>query len=127
MSMTARSTSRLFVAILLIGGAGTVTGTLIGAFFVVMVPRFVEEFTRWLGDTEGGIAGAVGDAVLTEGDDLGIISTGISTQGWQMSTFDWNEVLFGVLIIVFLIFEPLGIYGIWVKIRNYWKAWPFSY
>ena len=32
-----------------------------------------------------------------------------------------------VLIIVFLIFEPLGLYGIWVKIRNYWKRWPFSY
>ena len=31
------------------------------------------------------------------------------------------------LIIVFLLFEPLGLYGIWVKIRNYWKGWPFSY
>ena len=25
------------------------------------------------------------------------------------------------------LFEPLGLYGIWVKIRNYWKGWPFSY
>ena len=33
----------------------------------------------------------------------------------------------GVLIIIFLIFEPLGLYGIWLKIRNYWKRWPFSY
>ena len=39
-----------FIAILLIGGAGTVSGPLIGAFFVVMIPRFVEEFTRWLGE-----------------------------------------------------------------------------
>ena len=30
-------------------------------------------------------------------------------------------------IVVFLIFEPLGLYGIWVKVRNYWKRWPFSY
>ena len=44
-----------------------------------------------------------------------------------LNVFDWNLVLYGVLIIVFLIFEPLGLYGIWVKIRNYWKRWPFSY
>jgi len=26
-----------------------------------------------------------------------------------------------------LILEPMGLYGIWIRIRNYWKAWPFSY
>jgi branched-chain amino acid transport system permease protein len=116
-----------FIAILLIGGAGTVSGTLIGAFFVIMMPRFVEEFTSWLDDAEGGIAGAISDVLLTSGDDFGVISTGIETAGWPLSVFDWNVVLFGVLIIVFLIFEPLGLYGIWARIRNYWKAWPFSY
>jgi branched-chain amino acid transport system permease protein len=33
----------------------------------------------------------------------------------------------GLLIIGFLIFEPLGLYGIWLRIRNYWKGWPFTY
>jgi branched-chain amino acid transport system permease protein len=28
---------------------------------------------------------------------------------------------------VFLIFEPRGLFGLWIRIRNYWKAWPFSY
>ena len=36
-------------------------------------------------------------------------------------------MLYGVLIIVFLLFEPLGLFGIWVKFRNYWQRWPFSY
>ena len=36
-------------------------------------------------------------------------------------------ILFGMLIVLFLIFEPLGMYGVWIRIRNYWKAWPFSY
>ena len=31
------------------------------------------------------------------------------------------------LIIVFLIVEPLGLYGVWIRVRNYWKQWPFSY
>ena len=44
-----------------------------------------------------------------------------------MSAFQWNLVIYGVLIVVFLIFEPLGLFGIWLKIRNYWKGWPFSY
>ncbi len=116
-----------FIAILLIGGAGTVAGTLIGTFFVVMTPRFVEEFTSWLDDAEGGLSGRISDAVLTDGNDFGFIASGIESQGWPLSVADWNVVLFGVLIIVFLIFEPLGLYGVWVKIRNYWKSWPFSY
>lgn len=118
-----------FIAILLIGGAGTTSGALVGTFFVVMVPRFVEEITRWLDDADAGIPGALSDLVLTGGGDgdFGVISTGIQTQGWPLSVFDWNVVLFGVLIIVFLILEPLGLFGMWVRFRNYWKRWPFSY
>ena len=116
-----------FIAILLIGGAGTTAGPLIGTFFVVMVPQFVEELTKWLEDAEGGPVGALSRAVLTEGGDFGVINTAIQTPGWTLSVFNWNLVLFGVLIIVFLIVEPLGIFGIWVRTRNYWKRWPFSY
>ena len=116
-----------FIAMILIGGAGTTSGTLIGAFFVVMIPRFVEEFTHWLEQAESGPTKGIADAVLKHGDDFGVISAGIQTDGWTLSVFDWNLVLFGVLIIVFLIFEPLGIYGVWVRVRNYWKRWPFSY
>ena len=29
--------------------------------------------------------------------------------------------------VVFLLFEPRGLYGIWVRVRTYWKSWPFSY
>ena len=115
------------IAMLLIGGAGTTSGALIGTFFVVMVPQFVEAFTEWLDAAEGGVTGALAGLVLTEGGDFGIINTATVTPGWTLSVFDWNIVLFGALIIVFLIAEPLGIFGIWVRIRNYWKRWPFSY
>lgn len=117
-----------FIAILLIGGAGTVSGTIIGAVTVILLPRLLEEFTKWLEAAEGGLVGAISDFVLTDGEgDFGVVSTGIQTQGWPMSIFDWNIALFGVLIVVFLIFEPLGFFGIWLRIRNYWKGWPFSY
>lgn len=123
-----------FVAILLIGGIGTVSGTLAGTFFVVVLPKLVEEFTEWLGEQAdaGGILGAVGNFLLTEqrgspGNDFGVISTGTVSEGFPLSVFDYNIIIYGLLIVVFLIFEPLGLYGIWLKIRNYWKGWPFSY
>ena len=38
-----------------------------------------------------------------------------------------EAILYGLLIIGFLMFEPKGLFGIWIRVRNYWKAWPFSY
>ena len=42
-------------------------------------------------------------------------------------SFRSRSILYGLLIIGFLLFEPRGLFGIWIRIRNYWKAWPFSY
>jgi len=118
------------IAIVLIGGAGTVSGTLLGTVFVVLTPNFVREMTSWLADRgdSGGVLGWIADLVLATGvNDDGAIATGTTSPGWPLSVFDWNQVLYGLLIVVFLIFEPLGLYGIWVRIRNYWKGWPFTY
>lgn len=119
-----------FVAILLIGGIGTVTGTLLGAAFVIILPRLVQDFTGLLASTvesgSGFFASAAGVFVSTSMDDPGIVSTLPGTSpGLNVAQF--NVVLYGLLLIGFLIFEPLGLYGIWIRIRNYWKAWPFTY
>jgi branched-chain amino acid transport system permease protein len=47
--------------------------------------------------------------------------------GGVLTTFQLQTLLYGVLIVVFLIAEPRGLFGIWVRARNYWRAWPFSY
>ncbi len=118
-----------FIAILLIGGAGTIAGTMMGTVFVEMMPELVEHFTDWLADQlDGGFFKPLADLLLTQGSgDFGPISIVTTAPGWPMSIFLWRFVIYGVLIIVFLIFEPLGLYGIWVKARNYLKSWPFSY
>lgn len=120
-----------FIAILLIGGAGTIAGTMLGTVFVELLPEAVEKFTAWLSTKVGGggVSGNVADVLLTNGaaGDFGPISTSPTALGWPMSVFQWNLVIYGVLIVLFLIFEPLGLFGIWLKARNYWKGWPFSY
>lgn len=119
-----------FLAILLIGGLGTVTGTLLGAAFVVTLPRLVQDFTGFLAstaETGTGILASIANVFVSTGPgDFGLISTAAgNSPGLNVSQL--NLVLYGVLLIVFLIFEPLGLYGIWIRIRNYWKGWPFTY
>ncbi|MCB1247055.1 MAG: branched-chain amino acid ABC transporter permease, partial [Acidimicrobiia bacterium] len=118
------------IAIILIGGAGTVSGTLMGAAFVVLLPRIIRDLTEWM----QGVVTA-GDSVLasifdisgsTGPNDFGFVNTAPGVAP-GLGIEQLNLVIYGLLIIGFLVFEPLGLYGIWLRIRNYWKGWPFTY
>ena len=91
-----------FIAMVLIGGAGTVGGTIMGALFISMLPTITRELPAYI---------PVISANVTETPNV----------------FQLESILYGLLIGVFLLFEPRGLYGIWIRIRNYWKGWPFSY
>ena len=41
--------------------------------------------------------------------------------------FAVNYASFGVVMILFLVFEPLGLVGIWHRLQNYFLLWPFKY
>lgn len=94
--------SILFVAMVVIGGASSISGSILGAAFVTLLPKIIEVLSPYL-------------PLIGEG------SSGVFSSG-QLA-----RLLFGLLIVVVLIYEPLGVYGLWIRIRNYWKAWPFSY
>ncbi len=115
------------VAIILIGGASLVSGAILGSLFLIGIPKVVDEMTTLLSTqvTEGGAFKWLGDLIITQGDDFGFIS--LTARGPGLSVFQLNIVIYGLLIIGFLILEPLGLYGIWLRIRNYWKGWPFTY
>jgi len=34
-------------------------------------------------------------------------------------------IVFGLIMVLIMLFEPLGIFGIWIRIKKYWKTWPF--
>jgi branched-chain amino acid transport system permease protein len=96
--------SVLFIAMILIGGASTISGSIAGAVFLTVVLRLAEELSRYA------------SFIPEPGRQGGLLNTA------QVST-----VLYGLLIIGFLLFEPRGLFGVWIRIRNYWKGWPFSY
>lgn len=72
----------LFVAVI-IGGVASVEGSILGAAFVLLVPKVFSDFREMV------------------------------------------PVVYGVTILLVLIFEPLGLYGRWLKTRLYFQLWPF--
>ena len=47
--------------------------------------------------------------------------------GGMLSISSLNHIIYGMLIAAFLLLEPRGIAGIWIRIKTYFKTWPFSY
>lgn len=93
-----------FLAVVLVGGIATISGPIAGAMFVVLLPRIIEWVARV----------------------LPFISTTVGNNQF-LNVFQLQRILFGALIVLFLVLEPRGLYGIWIRVRNYFKAWPFSY
>ena len=91
-----------FIAMILIGGVATISGAIMGAFFLALLPRLTRELPEYVPFLS---------ASATETPNV----------------FQFETLVYGLLIVLFLIFEPRGLYGVWVRVRNYWKAWPFSY
>jgi len=94
--------SVLFIVMVLIGGVGTISGAIAGAFLIALLPRF----TSWLAE--------VLPYVSTRPQDV-------------LNDSLMQFVLYGLLIIGFLLFEPRGLVGIWSRVRNWWTTFPFSY
>lgn len=101
-----------YIAMVVIGGLASIAGSIMGALFIVLLPKLID--VLFLGDMI--------DAVIGWVPGLGSVSGEPPLTSAQI-----ERILFGLLIVVFLIAEPLGLYGIWIRIRNYWKAFPFSY
>jgi branched-chain amino acid transport system permease protein len=92
-----------YLAMIIIGGLGSVLGSILGAVFVTMLPiairLCVEMFGGYFWDTAA-----------------------LSAVAASM-----RLVIFGFLIIFFLVVEPEGLNRLWRNIRNYFRVWPFSY
>jgi branched-chain amino acid transport system permease protein len=88
------------LAIILVGGLGSVFGSIYGAVFITLLPVVLRSGVELL----SGVF-----------PDLSAVLIGM------------KEVVFGLVIILFLIYEPQGLAKIWKNIKDYFKLWPFSY
>jgi branched-chain amino acid transport system permease protein len=87
-----------YVAMMIIGGMGSLLGAVLGAGFVTLFPYAIE----WL---------------------MNVLPT---PERWATSVFAVNYAAFGLVMILFLVFEPQGLVGIWRRVRDYFVLWPFK-
>ena len=92
-----------YLAMVIIGGLGSVLGSIFGAVFVTLLPIGIRIFMETVG------------VFFVDGNYLAQVIA-------QM-----RLILFGGLIIFFLVIEPEGLNKLWQNIRNYFRVWPFSY
>jgi branched-chain amino acid transport system permease protein len=92
-----------YLAMVIIGGLGSVLGSILGAFFITLLPIVI----RYAMEAFGGV-------FLEPQTVLNLIP-------------NLRLMLFGALIIFFLIVEPEGLNRLWRNVRNYFRIWPFAY
>ena len=92
--------SILYLAAIIIGGLGSVSGSIYGAIFMTLLPAIL----RSLGSSLGGILPGIDQYIAFI-----------------------QQAVFGIVIILFLVFEPEGIAKMWRNVKDYFRLWPFSY
>ncbi|HTW68984.1 MAG TPA: branched-chain amino acid ABC transporter permease [Acetobacteraceae bacterium] len=92
-----------YLAMIIIGGQGSVNGSILGAAFITLLPVVTRRTLA-----------AIGPMFLGGFDIDGVLP-------------EVRLCLFGGLIIVFLVAEPEGLDRLWRNVRTYFRTWPFSY
>jgi branched-chain amino acid transport system permease protein len=91
-----------FIAMIIIGGLGSIPGSVFGAIFIVGLNEVLSSATTYLMNIGASAGAAITIAPL-------------------------REFVFGLAIILFIIFEPKGLAEVWRIVRSNFRLWPFSY
>jgi branched-chain amino acid transport system permease protein len=91
--------SILYLAMIIVGGLGSVAGSIYGAAFMIAIPAYLDQLSLRVS----------ADSILAT--DLPAIKL----------------LIFGLTIVLFLIFEPRGLARIWHRAKDYFRLWPFRY
>jgi branched-chain amino acid transport system permease protein len=91
-----------YIAMIVIGGEGSAFGSVLGAVFVVGVPYLVQSLATRLP------SGMPAYSTI------------------QAHIFDLENLLFGVLVIVFIIYSPGGLAALWARLTKAVRLWPLG-
>lgn len=89
-----------YLAMVIVGGLGSILGSIFGAIFMTLLPEILNYLSE-------------------------IVK--MHAPGYEEIFVPMKEVIFGLLIVLFLVFEPRGLAEIWNRAKNFFRLWPFSY
>jgi len=95
-----------FLAMVVVGGLGSIMGSIAGATLMT----YLDVKLQAIQDIPG-----IG-ALLVSFSEEYMTMAGISNVA---------IIVYGLIMILIVLFEPLGIFGIWIRIKRYWKTYPF--
>lgn len=88
------------LAMIIVGGLGSVAGAILGAFFIVLLPEATREALDLMPESA---------------------SAALSTYIYEI-----RGLLTGLTIIIMLRVKPQGLVGLWRDVKRYWTQWPLS-
>jgi len=98
--------SILFLAMVVVGGLGSIFGAIAGACLL-----------SWMDLELRNILSIPYVGVWLEALSKNYFSiTGVS---------NIQFILYGLIMVLIMLFEPLGLYGFWIRTKIYWRTWPF--
>jgi len=104
-----------FLLLVIVGGLGSLHGAVFGAIFVALLPPVI----AILRDS---IPASMNDAAVAMNIKLiAIIGEGI---GNFLKKPGVEAGIFGLILVLVILLEPLGMYGRWVKIRVFFSTFP---
>ncbi len=95
-----------FLAFVIVGGIGSISGSVMGGILMSILMIELEK--------------------IQELPYLGHLIVTISERWMDISGIhNISSIIFGLIIILIVVVEPLGLYGFWIRTKLYWKTWPF--
>ncbi len=104
-----------FLLMVVVGGLGSLHGAIFGATFVALLPVAISEVRDGAPDWLGSLAAAFGQdagAAVSDTVDRFVKQPGL------------EPGIFGLVLVLFILLEPQGIYGRWVKVKLYFSQFP---
>ena len=91
-----------YIAMIIIGGLASIPGSVFGAIFIILLNEVLSIATEFIMNVE-------------------------AFAGIALTVAPLREFVFGLAIVLFLIFEPRGLAEVWRIIRSSFRLWPFAY
>jgi len=106
-----------FIMVIIIGGAFGVHGAVLGAIFIVMV----DPFLTTLKDDVPVLGASLATTLGMSSEGAGKLRETMASIG---SAAGLKGAIYGLIIMMFILFEPYGLYGRWLKVKLFFQLFP---